>query len=454
MAFASVGSRGTNTAKAAGATLSLSPTATIAAGQLLAVWASWDNRATDGIYSPILMCTDSVGNIYVTVFCDDPTTGGANTKPMGAIFLSRLRAQLATTDTLTITCGSALPVAKAVSLWEFSLTSSGFRWATSDRTANLRNIGVDPGAVTILGLDSQQYLLLHVLGAEAPSTDAYTWDADYTQITAAGTTGGAADTNITVLGGWRIATLTTDTVDVTSDTADRDYTQGLCAIAEIPEASFPTTPVLDSFTRADEDPLAAPAWEALTCTAGTGTGGLRLLSNVAARQAIGTGIGGQWWGTSVAQNDAEVFATMTTAPTVAGDLLGLGLHGAGCGNAGNRTGYGLEWTKKPSANAAGDYITIDKAGFAAITKHALIWRDVAAGNKLGVQRKGKVNSVWLDVGAGWEWVAAVYHTLATESFSSGKLGLILHNTSPRADDFGGGAIPSLGHLLPLLHVGS
>lgn len=79
-------------------------------------------------------------------------------------------------------------------------------------------------------------LFLHVLGAEGANTDAYTWDADYTQFDGNGTTGAGAASNIHVRGGFRIANLATDTVDVTSTTGDRDYAQ-VMAILKIQAGS-------------------------------------------------------------------------------------------------------------------------------------------------------------------------------------------------------------------------
>ena len=76
-------------------------------------------------------------------------------------------------------------------------------------------------------------MFFHTVGAEGPSTDAYTWTASYTNFTPVGTTGGLDDSNIHITGEQRILTGTGDSVDATSTTADRDYAQIYVALAEV-----------------------------------------------------------------------------------------------------------------------------------------------------------------------------------------------------------------------------
>lgn len=93
--------------------------------------------------------------------------------------------------------------------------------------------GADPASLTLSGLSSREYLFIHALGAEGPGTDAYTWDAGWTEITGiSGTTGGSASSNIHLRVGYKIATATSATVDVTSTTSDRDYAQVIVAFKE------------------------------------------------------------------------------------------------------------------------------------------------------------------------------------------------------------------------------
>jgi hypothetical protein len=272
VAFSAVGSLGTNSSKTVGTTLAITCARSVAAGRILVVWAMWDTGST--LHPNI---TDSKGNIYTMIGWNSHGSVG-----LTALYACQVQVALTNTDTITLT-GSNL-AAKAMSVEEYAGSGVPVRWARILQCATNVNLGSDPSSISLSSLDSQEYLLLHLLGAEAPSTDAYTWDADYTQITQAGTTGGVADTNVTILGGYRIATLTDDTVDVTSDTADRDYLQMFTALCECtPYPTFPNTPLLDDFNRADEDPLSQSGeWETGTCKAG-GNRDLRVASNVVAR---------------------------------------------------------------------------------------------------------------------------------------------------------------------------
>ena len=138
-------------------------------------------------------------------------------------------------------------------------TSSRLRWERGPGTTpsittlpGLRRRATCPN-LTLSSLPSQAYLFLHILGVEGPDTDAYTWDADYTQITTTGTTGGTDTDNVHIRGGYRIATLTGDTVGITSTTADRDLVHGLFALGEVTlTATFPEYDLLDDFDRSDE----------------------------------------------------------------------------------------------------------------------------------------------------------------------------------------------------------
>lgn len=417
----------------------MSPSRAVAVGQLVIVWCMWDTGST---LHP--NPTDSVGNVWNMV-----GWGSHGSVGLVAIYACRLQIALATTDTITLT-GSNL-AAKGMSAEEYSMTSATSRWAKNWEWAVLTNLAADPGAISIASMDSQEYLLLHALGAEAPSTDAYTWDADYTQIAAAGTTGGAADTNVTILGGYRIATLTGDTVDVTSDTANRDYEQVFVALCEVPVFNtFPQNGVKDNFNRADESPLSdGGAWVDLTCTAGTGSAGCRVLSNQCTETAAGTGIGGQWRTEAQPAGNAEIFATMAVAPTGSGQRIGVIYYGSGCGNASNNTGLLMQsqgFTSGQFPGFAGYHCGTHEAG-----PQTVIADPFANGDKFGMEVRGAVTNFWLDLGSGWTWYGAQYRNSLP---GGGKWGITVNTSTPRADDFGYGMILDTTHLLPILHVGA
>lgn len=407
----------------------------------MVVWSSFD-----ALGSGFGRVTDSKGNTYTLIGNLAHGSVGA-----GLIAISQLDTQLETTDTITHTWTSGSNVAKGISAWEYSL-GAGKRWAQISFTS-FATLAADPGAITLGSLPSREWLMLHLLAAEAPSTDAYTWDADYTQIVAAGTTGGVADTNMTTLGGFRIATLTTDTVDVTSTTADRDYIQVLVAIEETtPYGSFPLTPIVDDFNRANEDPMDDGQWSTATCIPGGGRK-LRVVSNQSAISAIGGGGGpsGQWQLSQVAGPNSEVYVTMAVGPSVNLDALGV-LIGVNCGNDSTLSGRQAYWQKNTTE---GDYIYFARAGFGGGPSADLrCWLVPAAGSKLGLQIKGDFLHLWVDTGSGWVWRAC-------KDFQGETLtalpGLQMVGSVIRAEDFGCGDIPPEVpdlHLLPLLHVGT
>ena len=120
-------------------------------------------------------------------------------------------------------------------------------------TATLATDGADPGSISLSDLDSaKNYLIISALSGEGPNTDAYTADADYTMLgndgsgAASGTTGGSTATNQHARLAYRLnfTGSTTDTVNHTSLTADRDYAQALIAFYEAAAATKSPPPNL------------------------------------------------------------------------------------------------------------------------------------------------------------------------------------------------------------------
>lgn len=455
MAFASLGSIGGTSTKVAGQTLAFSPSQAVTPGNLVVIWASW---ASDYFFGPndlvngVLACEDDAGNVYTSVWSVYPFVPN-----LCAVFVSRLTSDLTTSSTITLTHRNAGLVAKGCSGWAFSTSGSTFRWAVlNDLTVNGGSVGTDPGPLTISGLPNNEYLLLHNLTAAAPDTDAYTWDADYTQIDTFGTSGGAASSNITCLGGWRIATLTTDTVDIQSDTADRDYDQALGALREIPYSPyFPTTPLLDDFQRADQEPLPSPPWDTTADRPQVGSAQIQNLSNLAARGSAGTGGGSQYYDTTFTGPDAEVWAV---APTPGGWTIFL--HGTGSGAAATEVAYGATYQPQPGSPYAGYFVAFPLAGFTGIGvggTNPNVWGQLASNSRIGLQFDNPVVSLWIGNGGVFVWAAAYYITDAGSLLNTGRLGLaFLGDTATRVSEFGGGITvppPTTRILLPFLHAG-
>lgn len=452
--FSSVGDRGGNAIKASGTAITQNPTSDVAVGNLLAVFVAWDNNNAstgDGPLSQQIQCTDSVGNVYREMFSGQAT--GANLRAHGCIFVTIVDVAITTGDTVTVLNTTSAKVAKAVSMWEFAI-DTGYLIGTTDSGPIMQlTSGADPEPISISGMTSREYLLLHVLATEGPNTDTYTWDPDYTQITQQGTSGGVDDTNMTVNGGFRIATLTGDTVDITANTPTRDYTQGLQAIwGYLPTLDFPNQPILDNFNRADVDPLPQPPWRATS--AGTGTRLLRNASNAAQRgEATGSGAGGgDWWDTNFPENDQEAYCTLVNGPGGNGQYFGVIVNGNG-NNASNRGGLAyMTWVQGGNS----DFVFMGQLGIsdAPSPLWGLAWVEMAAGYKMGLRRISIVQEYWVDKGSGWYFVQGIEK--AGTPTGSGYIGLTTSLNTGRMDDFGGGVVvpPVTLHLLPLLHVGT
>lgn len=423
----------------------MSPTGNVIAGRLFVVWFATDSVHDSGNVENDLnrrmKCEDDAGNTYATLVAS--VDGGTNgTHGMGAIFVSRLRFGLTTSNTVTVTTHTpGGTTAMAMSTAEFSMTIDPQKtWAVTSRSPRALNTRLaDPGSITFGGSMASgfEYLLLHCLTAEGPNTDTYTWDSDYTQIAGDGTTGGADDSNMHVRGGWRIATLTNDTVDVTALSTFRDYTQLLTAVCEVSlDGSFPNWPVLDDFNRADENPLDNGTWN----TSDSATDGNRgyLTSNQAAAN-----VGGSFWSSTFTGGDGEVYmtiATIGTSPTA----TAVHFHTSGQANTTNMDGWAIEYAEG-ATNAVGHHITVGSSANGAAAaqvdnQRMRIWTTLTNGSKIGFQRRDPVTHVWVDyaAGNGWEWVGAVHEV---NVINSGRAAFGLRATTTRIDDFGAGVEP-------------
>jgi hypothetical protein len=453
MSFSSVGTLGSATSKAASQTVAMTTTATVEIGNLITVIVAWDNNNGTTQTGPLdcqLRCEDSAGNIYVCLASAQNTgsPGAASGGTHAAIFATVARTQLPSGGTITV--GSSVNstlVAKAISAWEFTLGTSHF---CLQQNAEHGDHGVDPGAISLSSMPSRQYLFLHCLAVEWDNSDTYTWDADYAQFTPAGTSGGAGGTNQHVRGGFRIATLTGDTVDVTSTTADRDYMQVYAAIYEYTPATFPGPDIvlLDDFNRANEDPLSAAAgWDETTYTVSLGTQNAEVISLQAGQNDI-AGDAGSAWGEVFAFNEVDVCATLRTAPVSHAppwDHLTIFSHF-------KETAYGnwLGWWRTPltdillvaaPVNFAVNPLASDPQRV--LLMYACI--EMVAGAKWGLGRRESILEIWHDPGSGWSCLGSVFD----DSYVSGGIGIIARGITGRLDDFCGPSGPpvTMGQII-------
>jgi len=472
MSFSHIANRGTVQNKTASRTLAITPSGTIAVGRLLVIWTAWDNNQgspypTTASFDIELMnkVTDTQGNIYIQLACQQHVGGADGVR--GALYISKIRTQLTTSDTITIYSkddgtGASDIVAKCASMHEFSMGTTGwcryFDWDWDNWTTAQGDVP----DLSVSTLDSQQYLILHMLAVEGPNTDNYTWDGDYTQITGTGTTGGAADENVHIRGGWRIATVTSDTIAITSTTADRDLTHSMILIAEVDIPSgaltFPQFSIRDAFDRANENPLGfTPGNFWLYDSGGGGWGGANPAVANATFKIVSNQVlpvlnndddyGFYYWNDDIPCLYGEVWATLATIPS--NDIHNQSIPFPPT-NPGRR-GVGVSFIP---AGVAGYESSLFRVGkfqvadschfeFPGSFFRTQCWpgRDLVNGMRIGTQMIAhRYLHTYLDEnqGNGWEWlmchdVAGIYGY--NRPF---RAALRMGGLNTAVDDFGGG----------------
>ncbi len=428
---------------------------TVPVGRWVVVWVAWDS--VFDLFNPdnaetTFALHDSVGNVYSNI---GACTNRADFFASGAwagLFIGQITEQLESGDTLTVHATHAgLLIAKSMSAHEFDPGVDGdgnpMRWALTQGGHFFHEDRANDPAGMNFDLDvEREWLELHVLGAEGPNTDAYTWDSNWTQIAGDGTTGGAADSNVHVRGGYRIATEDALAVDVASTTADRDYSQVVTAVTAIPPTIFPETPVLDDMNRADEYPMDAGLWNLTDTAYGSGLGEIKSNRMV--------GAGGSHF-LEVWKNCQEVYATLAE---YSGEPH---IHVLTNGNAAlaNMTGVGFAYVLQSFGQpTVDDCVFFGRSGFQGSVQrgHVIIWMDGADGIKWGfkVTKKGGTGRfiirAWFDRGSGWEEIAALM--LPFFVFISGTGAIAARDNDVSAqDDFGGGMIPCGKRFIPQIY---
>lgn len=437
MAITPIGSLGTANIKVAAADLTFSPSRNVAAGRFVAIWVAWDSIFN--IFLPthgenFFSCYDSVGNWYSNVGAVTDRQGPNATGAFTGLWVAQLSVPLTTGDTIIVTDGGVgASFAKAMSVEEFDL-GAGMRWAQNQdgwggATQEVHN--TQPSSVGVNLHFTQTWLVLHALGNEGPSTDSFTWDGAWTQITTSGTTGGSADSNITILGGYKIATTNSESINVTNNTASRDVTQVMIGICATPETTFPTTPILDDFNRADEDPLSGGGnW--LTTSTAFGSDWMA----VSANQAVGGG--GSFWD-DVWEGCAEVYCTIADY----GGEPQMHLFARGSAATATMQGVGLSW---PTSSGLLYFTKSGLQGGASGT-NIVVSAIAADGVKIGIKRTKSTtaaihgeNRLWVDRGGSWEEIAAYFFSGAPPEYLVGRAALACATSVPRFDDFGGGQV--------------
>jgi hypothetical protein len=460
VAWTSVGSLGAAAGPKTGLfTQEFSFTRNVDVDAVVVLWLGWDSVYS--IFSDrldIIRVWDSAGNWWSRL--GDQTDKGcfAQCGAMISMFICQLRYPIPTSATISaiVNYGGepGLLECRMLSAWEYALPE-GYGWAATGQDA--AHVEQRPGPGSTLVWDPgevQEHLVVYGVATEGPTTDAFTGAVGYTPIDSTGTTGGPADENVSLWGGWKIETASSATSSFTIS-PDRDNAHVLTGVFPVLKSTtFPRTPIIDDFNRADENPLDGGIWipgfdedgPNESFTTGPSSPGTRLLQLISNEAAAGdTNAGGQATVIDYVCDDMEVYATITNFPEDFVGSVHLFIHHRGQTDDGDASGWGVSLGIIDNSPPSPDWYALRMGlqGNQGLPATTTIWFEMhpdfgpQPGDvwKLGMQRFRKLHHLWLDMGGGWEWIAA---RRALSGNDSGKLGLAIWDPDSRVDDFGGG----------------
>lgn len=232
MSWAFVAHRGSAQNKVAASSISMNPTANINVGEICVVRVVADNYSGASAVTNWHSVSDNKGNSWTKIREHTISSGGAaNDGVTASLFISRITAQILTTDAITAAFNqsgfSFSPPAKAIGA---AIFSNGGGTISVVGANSAIGTGTAP-SVTLSGLTSAEYLWLGHVGIEGPNGDTFTQDGDYANNTSFGTTGGGAVSNVASRFGSRVYTGVSDTYNPTLGTS-RDWVTILGAVKE------------------------------------------------------------------------------------------------------------------------------------------------------------------------------------------------------------------------------
>lgn len=221
-----IGNIGSATSKTSGATVAISTSAAVAAGDDIII-----AYATDPNANVSFSLTDSAGNTYSQVGYA-VNTGQLRTYIFAAYNVNALPSG----STITINAGVAVTARAAV-----ASVFSGLADADPlDRSSTGTGTGAAPSAGPTSTTSEANELLIGAIGTEGPSGDpAGTWGNSFTTGPRTGTTGGTDDTNITISLGYRIVSATAAYTAAKSGITSRDWAAVIATFKAEPDPNAP-----------------------------------------------------------------------------------------------------------------------------------------------------------------------------------------------------------------------
>lgn len=181
---------GSASTKTTGTTLSINVTDDIPSGDTLIV------RVVNDYTSGAPTVTDSKGNIYTR----DRTARDSNFDMRASLYSAPVTTGLSSGDTITITFSSSAAKVATVDQFHGILTSSPL-----DQNNGTSGSSTTPGTSISITTTQEDQVIIGFAAIEGPTDDGYTEDllGQYTTLTRVGTTGGDADTNLTINSGYK-----------------------------------------------------------------------------------------------------------------------------------------------------------------------------------------------------------------------------------------------------------
>lgn len=216
--FASVGTVGTATEDSSDNSITLT-TSAVPVGNLLVLAIAVDNNGTtDADHGEITGVTDSGGNVWTKAREYTNGQGAANAGATISVWFAKVTTALGSGDAITVALSTS-KTAKAISAWEFSLSGRASTVSVESGTQEARD-NADAGSLALSGLATRTYLFFRAIAHEGGSVS-MTETSGYTQISAA-SSGGGADSSMSVQGEFKIANVTGETSDPTLGDTGRD----------------------------------------------------------------------------------------------------------------------------------------------------------------------------------------------------------------------------------------
>jgi hypothetical protein len=210
---------GTFADSSASTSYTFSTGSSLAAGNVILLWASKDNAAsTSGNTNEFTSVTDANSNTWTKIreYCN--AQGGAGNGVTTSLWMCQLAGSMASGTNITLNFSTSV-VAKTAVMWAFSV-AAGSTVSVAANATDVSGTAASPASQTISGLTSGEYLFIRGIAAETNSFS-FTATTSYTGTgTNATSTGGATNTNVEVAGEFRILTGTGDTVNSSTNAVD------------------------------------------------------------------------------------------------------------------------------------------------------------------------------------------------------------------------------------------